>query len=254
MDNNKAKLILSVYRANGVDAQDPMFREALRQAESDPALRAWLAEQQEFDIQVSSAFAGVVGPVEGKVMIQTTMGATRPHQRRWLWPLALAASIAVLLAVWTGLQNPGGLALPENASLAELATNLSDHHASIGLMSSDYMKLRAWIAEKGGPLPDRLPPGLEKMAVLGCQTWKTSRGKVSLVCFVGDDMKIVHLYVFDQPPAGLNGQGLPDLAQPRFERSGKWSLALWQDQGRGYVLGMPMESGKAPDIERFFRA
>ncbi|MBI4625528.1 MAG: hypothetical protein HY736_20190 [Verrucomicrobia bacterium] len=254
MDNNNAKLILSVYRANGMDAQDPLFREALKQAESDPALRAWLAEQQEFDVQVASAFASIKGPAEGRAMIQTTMRATRFNRRRWLWPLALAASVAVLLALRTGLQSRGGLILPENASLAELATNLSDHHASIGLMSSGYSKLRAWISEKGGPLPDRLPPGLEKMAVLGCETWKTTRGKVSLVCFVGDDMKMVHLYVFDQSPAALDGVSLPELAKPRFERSGNWSLALWKDGSRACVLGVPVEPGKSPNIESFFRA
>jgi len=254
MDNNEAKLILSVYRANGTDAQDPLFREALKQAESDPTLRAWLAEQQEFDARVSLAFAAIKGPIEGRAMIQTTMRATRTRRIRWLWPLALAASIAVLFAVRIGLQGRGGLALPESASLAELATNLSDHHASIGLMSSDYSKLRSWISERGGPLPDRLPPGLEKLAVLGCETWKTSRGKVSLVCFVGDDMKMVHLYVFEQAPAGLKGSDLPGMGQPRLERSGNWSLALWQEQGRGYVLGVPVEAGQAPDIERYFRA
>lgn len=254
MDNNEAKLILSVYRANGTDAQDPLFREALKQAESDPALRIWLAEQQQFDAQVASAFAGVKGPVEGRAMVQTTMRATQSRRRRWLWPLALAASIAVLLVLQTGLPSRGGLALPENASLGDLAVNLSTHHLSMGLMSSDLSKLRTWIADKGGPLPERLPPGLEKMEVLGCQTWKTSRGKVSLICFVGENMKMAHLYIFDQLPAGLAGKNLPPLAQPRLVRTGDWSLALWQDHGRGYVLGLPVEAGIAPDIEAIFRA
>jgi hypothetical protein len=254
MDNNEAKLILSVYRANGTDAQDPLFRDALKQAESDPALRAWLAEQQRFDAQVASAFASVKGPVEGRAMVETTMRATRSRRSRWLWPLALAASIALLLVLQTGWPNRGGLALPENASLGDLAVNLSTHHLSMGLMSPDLGKLRTWIAEKGGPLPERLPPGLEKMGVLGCQTWKTSRGNVSLICFVGENMKMAHLYVFEQLPAGLDGKNLPSLAQPRLERTGEWSLALWQDQGRAYVLGLPLESGKAPDIAAIFRA
>ncbi len=253
MDNNKAKLILSVYRANGQDAQDPMFNEALKQAESDPELRAWLAEQRAFDAQVAGAFAAVAGPVEGKAMIETTMMAPRRRRSVWLWPLALAASVAIIFAFRGGLLNRSGLTLPEDASLVELAINLSDHHASIGLMSKDYAKLRSWIAEKGGPLPERLPPGLEKMAVLGCETWKTSRGRVSLVCFVGDDMKMVHLYVFDQTPAALEGANLPELPKPRFERSGNWALAVWKDAGRAYVLGMPAEPGQSPDIEKFFR-
>ncbi|MBI5771216.1 MAG: hypothetical protein HZA93_25810 [Verrucomicrobia bacterium] len=254
MDNSKAKLILSVYRANGLDAQDPMFSEALKQAESDPELRAWLGDQRATDAQIAAALAGISGPAEGKAMIATTRVAPRGRRLAWAWPLALAASVAIFFAVRSGLQNRGSLALPENATLAELATNLSEHHASIGLMSKDYSKLRTWIAEKGGPLPEHLPPALEKMAVLGCETWKTSRGKVSLVCFVGDDMKMVHLYVFDQTPAALDGAKLPELPQPRFERSGNWALAVWKDAGRAYVLGMPVEPGQPPNIEKFFRA
>ncbi|MEX2044268.1 MAG: hypothetical protein WD941_02875 [Opitutus sp.] len=254
MDNNQAKLILSVYRANGQDARDPFFQEALQQAEADPGLRAWFAEEREQDGQIAAAFASIKAPVEGKAALQTTMGVSRLRPRRWIWPLALAAGLAVLVAVGTRLPSRRQLQLSENDTLAELATNLSEHHLSLGLMSPDLVKLKSWIADQGGPVPGRLPPGLENLAVLGCQTWTTSRGKISLVCFVGEDMKTAHLYVFDQIPEPLGAPGLPGIDAPRLERSGSWSLALWQEAGRGYVLGLPAESDEAPDIAALFRA
>jgi len=45
MDNPTAKEILSLYRPNGADARDPLFREALDQCKRDPGLAAWLNDQ-----------------------------------------------------------------------------------------------------------------------------------------------------------------------------------------------------------------
>jgi hypothetical protein len=102
-----------------------------------------------------------------------------------------------------------------------------------------------------GQSPTR--PALAHLGVIGCQTWKTSRGNISLVCFVGEDRKVAHLYVFEQLPVGFDGENLPGMDRPRLQRTGDWSLALWQSGGRGYVLGLPIESGPPPDIERYFR-
>lgn len=254
MDNNEAKLLLGAYRANGADAQDPFFREALKQAETDPSLRAWLAEEQAFDAGIARALAGIAAPAAGKAMIRTTVKATRPARRRWLLPLALAAGIALLVGVPDWNRSGGVLRLPHEATLAELATHLSEHHSSMGLMSPDYAKLRQWIAARGGPLPENLPPGLAKMGVIGCQTWTTSRGKVALVCFVGDNQQVGHLYVFDRLPDDLKSGAPPTVERPRLGASGAWSLAVWQHDGRGYVLGFPAGTGPAPDLAGMFRA
>lgn len=249
MNNNHAKIVLSVYRPHGQDADDPFFAEALRQAKLDPSMSAWLKEEQRFDANFADSLRSVRGPAEAKNMIKATMGASAGRRRRW-WPLALAASLAVLLATAVLLRTrPAGLPLPENATIAQLATNLAEHHASIGLMSGDFARVRQWIAEKNGPLPDDLPPGLAKMMVLGCETWKTSRGKVSLVCFVGENKQMVHLYVFEK---AADFPDLPGYAHPRWLRESNWSLALWQNHGRAYVLGSPVDSGLS--VEDLFRS
>ncbi len=49
MTNARAKLLLSVYRPNGADAEDPAFKEALAQVRLDPTLGSWFREQRAFD-------------------------------------------------------------------------------------------------------------------------------------------------------------------------------------------------------------
>lgn len=248
MNNDHAKIVLSVYRPHGQDADDPFFAEALRQAKLDPSMAAWLKDEQRFDADFADSLRAIRAPADAKNMIKATMGASTGRRRRW-WPLALAAGLAVLLTTSVLLrQRPAGLPLPENATVAQLATNLAEHHASIGLMSGDFARVRQWLSDKGGPLPEDLPPGLAQLMVLGCETWNTTRGKVSLVCFVGEEKKMVHLYIFEK---AADHPGLPDLAHPRMEKEGNWSLALWQNRGRAYVLGSPTDSGLP--VESFFR-
>lgn len=249
MNNDQAKLILGLYRPHGQDAYDPFFAEALKHAERDPSVATWFREQQRFDAQFASALAAVTAPADAKSMIQATMGAST-GRRGWWWPAALAASVAVLLSsTFVVVKNRSrGLPLPEHATVAELAASLAEHHRSIGLMSQDYALVRQWLAQRGGPLPDDLPAGLANLIVLGCETWKTTRGKVSLVCFVGEGKQMVHLYIFEN---AAEHPDLPGIRHPRFEREGNWSLALWENRGHAYVLGVPADAGVP--IESYLR-
>ena len=53
MKNQEAKFILGAYRPDGQDAGDPVFAEALSQAERDPDLRTWFERGRKFDTTVS---------------------------------------------------------------------------------------------------------------------------------------------------------------------------------------------------------
>ncbi len=250
MDNNEAKRLLAVYRPSGADANDPTFAAALRQAELDPGLAKEFADQRAFDARVSQALRRVPVPSAGKDYATMELKLSPSRHRYGWWSAGLAACLALAFTLAT-LKPDGVLDLPQDASLAALATHLSDHEATLGLMSPDYGQLAAWLQERGGPIPADLPAALLRLHAVGCQTWVTSRGKVSLVCFMDDDQKAVHLYVFDNP----NSFGdLPGIAHPKFDQSGKWSLAQWKDDQRAYVLGLPDERDPVAALSRLLKS
>ena len=43
-------------------------------------------------------------------------------------------------------------------------------------------------------------------------------------------------------------------ADPRYGKSGNWTLAMWQDKDRSYVLGMPAGPGSKDAVAALFRA
>ena len=47
MNNDHAKIVLSVYRPHGQDADDPFFAEALQQAKNNPAMAAWFKNEHD---------------------------------------------------------------------------------------------------------------------------------------------------------------------------------------------------------------
>ncbi len=83
-------------------------------------------------------------------------------------------------------------------------------------------------------MPDNLPSRLAGLMLLGCQEWDTPQGKVSLLCFVGDERRTVHLFIFERP--GAFGE-LPPLAEARAETYAATTLMLWRDAEHGYALG-----------------
>jgi len=255
MDNEEAKLILAAYRPDGRDAQDPSVAEALRQAEADPELRHWLTKQRAFDQRMAGGLEGVRPPANAQARALAAIRVTRRRRvrRTWVWPLAIAASIALVATLTTVVvRPPERIALPRSASIEALAGHLAEHHASIGLMDDDYSALVNWIKNRGGPVPENLPAALAQLPVLGCQTWSTDHGKVSLVCFVGPERRMLHLYVFDDANA-LPGP-LPLRGEPHVERHGMWAMASWQDGGHGYVLGLPAEGDAAAALAPFVQA
>ncbi len=243
MSNDEAKLLLNVYRPGGEDAHDPTFAKALDQVRHDPAMAAWFEEQRRLDEQMMTALAAFPTPSDGRLIAGL---AVEPRRRRFLFrPLALAASVILMLAlgVWA-LLGDRTLKLPENASLAQISIHLTEHQHSLGLMSNDLARVRSWLETREGPVPGELPPGLARLALIGCETWKTTRGRVSLICFMGEGQQVAHLYIFE----GDESRGdLPPMNAPSFSRENDWLLASWQDGRQAYVLGAPALDGAALD-------
>jgi ferric-dicitrate binding protein FerR (iron transport regulator) len=142
VSNDEAKLLLSVYRPGGQDANDPTFAKALEQVRHDPAMAAWFEEQRRLDEEMMTALAAFPVPSDGRLIAGL---AVEPRRRRFaLRPLALAASVVLMLSLglWA-LLGDRTLKLPENASLAQLSLHLTEHQRSLGLMSNDLTRVRS---------------------------------------------------------------------------------------------------------------
>src|SRR5215471_10678599 len=93
--NERAKFLLSAYRHNGADAQDPIFRDALEQAARDPDLAAWFANQRSFDALLCEKLNSLRPPASLKPAILSGMYSGGASKHRF--PLGRFLGLAAVL-------------------------------------------------------------------------------------------------------------------------------------------------------------
>ena len=81
MSNYDAKLVLNAYRSADADAEDPFFKDALKQAKRDPELMDWFIKQRAFDDVIVAKVRTIEPPAGFKVQILAMLRAARlpPH-------------------------------------------------------------------------------------------------------------------------------------------------------------------------------
>ena len=62
MTENEAKFILSGYRPNGADADDPHFRDALDLTRENPSFDGWFQKDQELTVALTEKFKEIDVP------------------------------------------------------------------------------------------------------------------------------------------------------------------------------------------------
>src|SRR3954470_13450386 len=72
----QAKFVLRGYRAEGFDASDPLFREALREVARNPALAAWFERERNFDAKIGAYLHQVIPPAGLREIILAGVRAT----------------------------------------------------------------------------------------------------------------------------------------------------------------------------------
>lgn len=249
MNNEQAKFILGAYRPSGRDAGDATFGEALRQAQLDPALGAWLVREQGFDTKVAAKLRAIVPPPGLREAILTgahmsTLPAGRMVHSRWrpaAW-LAVAASVAALISLvatqWYRAARPGPAGLDQLARFA-LAEPLSAH---TGPHADKLGALGAWLENPANRMVSVPPVDLTQLKAQGCRTVSIAGHEVFEICFQRNG-GWYHLYFARRSDfAASAGDGVPAV----LEQGGR-SVATWAGQQLAFAL---MTGGGAEALRR----
>jgi hypothetical protein len=232
MTNQEAKFILSAYRSNGVDANDEIFTEALRQAERDPALRGWLVSEQALDAAMARKLKEIAPPVELRDAILTGARVSGSRQRFWNQPLwiGLGAAAAILIvasvAVWPKQASADTHALAEFA-LKDLA---GETHGGHGRQVEAVQKL---LADPSVRLSDSQAINFEVLKRGGCRTVEFGGREVLEICF-NRDGKWFHLYAMRAPDL----KGSNDAPAVSISQRDALACATWSNSSTGELYAV----------------
>ena len=233
MNNEEAKLILQAYRPGGQDANDPRFREALEQAQRDPELARWFANEQALDSRISTKVQAAIKPpahLKSQLLAQRKIVRPVAWWKMPAWQLAAAACLALLItiaAVWLKPARATGFAQYRD-EMAEFAGKRLDR---LDLMSRDVPEVRRWLAQKESHGDLVIPAGLDGRPSLGCRLLDWKGHKVSLVCFELENKQVAHLLVVDSAAF----KDAP-TESPVFNQVGNVATASWSRGGKTYVV------------------
>jgi hypothetical protein len=232
MTREEAQFILHAYRANGKDANDPQFEEALALVRSDPELARWFACEQTLDAAISARIHSVSPPPD--LTTQLLLARKVIRLRPW-WPkpawVAAAVSIALLISaasLWL-LRRSGETELASfRATMIEASLDMTKH---IDVMGLDADELKRWLIDHRGQPGFVLPPGLADKGIMGCKILEWHGHRVTLLClkFGGKHVDVFVVNESDLPGVSLS-------ATPHFASDRGLTTATWGRAGKIYFL------------------
>ena len=231
MNNDEAKFILGAYRANGRDADHPLFREALAQTRNDPALGAWFARAQAHDAAIAARLREVVPPAGLREAILAGSRASRGSQPGMRFPavwLALAASVAVLLAATIALWPNRAAAEAERFAAFALDDTAHGKHGGHGAAAG---ALQVLLSQPSTRLAAGLPVDFSALRATGCRTLNFAGHDVLEVCFQRNGAWF-HCYI-------ANRADFPSLrvgAPAAFAQQAQFASASWADATHRFVV------------------
>jgi hypothetical protein len=232
MNREEAQFILHAYRANGEDADDPQFEEALVLVRNDPELARWFAREQALD----AAIAGRIRSVQPSPDLRTQLLLARKviHPRFWwrkpAW-IAAAAIVALLISAASLLllRRSGETELASfRGTMIEAYLDMSNH---IEVMGLDADELKQWLTEHGGDSRFALPPRLADKGIIGCKVLEWHGHRVTLLCFKFGG-KHVDVFVINESDLPRVSLGAP----PHFSSERGLTTATWRREGKIYFL------------------
>lgn len=236
MNNQEAKFILSAYRSNGADAGDPLFAEALKQAQQDPTLGAWFGREQAHDRATAQKLASIQAPAGLREAILTgarVSGGSRSMWRQPIW-IGLAAAAAVLIAVTASFWPKKASA--EDRVLATFALKDTAHENHDG-HGAEVKNLQAMLGNPAMKLRSGLAIDFEALRGTGCRTVMMNGHEVFEVCF-NRNGSWFHLYAIRDPAAAAGRSANVSIAQQE-----KLACATWSDGRMGYRYAVVGDAG-----------
>ena len=211
MNSQEAKQLLEVYRPGSADEADPRFGEALAQAGRDPELARWFENQRRFDRQMAEGLQTVSAPADLKSTILAGRKIVRPvFWQQWRAQAAAAAAVAALAIVGGVMAMNRPAQFPEFR--AEMIQQAWGDDAHLDFESSDFLRIRQWLAGQIADSDFALPEALQNSQLLGCRIVETEGRRVPMVC-LADGGKHMHLFILD----GVQLAKLPNQESPDFE-------------------------------------
>jgi hypothetical protein len=231
MDRSEAQQILSALRPGGVEANEPLFAEALALAETDPELNAWWNAQQEFDRRVASRLAEVPVPehLRESLLAAPKVIAFPPrwHYRAMLAVAALVAILCVAANFWIAHEGPMDREDFTDQAVGELGTN----GPQLAKLSSNHDEVKAWLKERNAPV-GQMPSKVAAMPSIGCQKYVIAGHVVSLICFTLANGREAHLFTVSKEAL----KNPPTVNVPQFDKMNGWNVASWSDDHMSYLL------------------
>jgi hypothetical protein len=229
MNNQEAQFLLCAYRPGGRDADDPAFAGALAQARHDPALGAWLAREQAFDVVMAAQLGAIAPPPGLREAILTGARVSRaPHAaRRWPVWLALAASVALLLGA-------GAMWRMRSAAQMDPLTAFALHDAQFekhGGHGEAAGELQRVLENPATRLASGIPVDFARLRMTGCRTLSFAGHDVLEVCF---DRGGIMFHIYMAPRADF--LPIASTAGPHMAKQDGWSAMQWADARFVYVV------------------
>lgn len=233
MNADEAKFLLRARRPGGRDVADPLFAEALAEAERDPKLRAWHEGEERFDAAVAGKLGEIAPPAGLREAILAGANATARSRKVWWrapgW-LTAAAAVAVMLAMaGRFIFSERGPQLDELAVLAmqDLAHAHDDHVGHPPELAS----VQTHLASVATPLRGNLKVDLDELRRSRCRSVRIAGHEVFEVCFQREGVWF-HLYA---TRGGTRARG-EAIVRELGAGADRVAVAAWSDAKYSYAL------------------
>ena len=238
MNRDEAKYILRAYRADGQDAGDPLFHEALELVKRDPELAQWFAQEQALDIPIAKKLSEFPVPPGLKARLLAARKIT-PLLRWWQRPAWRAVAACFVLLIGLGIfliQRAAHRDFGQGRTLfAQYRDTMADFAGNkllrLDHKSRDVKEIRQWLTQKNAHGDLLLPAGLDGRPGIGCRVLDWNGATISLVCFELADHRKAHLLVIDR-------SAFTDAPaeSPQFAQVGNVATVTWSRADKTYVL------------------